>query len=336
MGTGLSFADDEKYCTDDDCICVDFFYFLRQFLWLHRDDMLHQTTTIPTFEYALSRRLYFTGESYAGKFIPTIMDFIMQQHPNVNKNSKVPAIYMPVAGGAIGNGYMDPHTGYNNAAVEFGFGLMDLSQKAFLDAREEECNQLVDNQEKDQALDCYDERFCDFDVMGNAPVKVCEYDARIWLTKNEVYPPGRKELEAFLNQKEVLEGIHATAFSMDNRKFRVHAHLSLDKYHALKSVSDKVVRLLQEDVHLLFYNGIYDLMCDHYTNEKFLSKLPWQGRESWVMAKRYAWNPTWQYNQKGDIVSMEQPRGFAKEHGGLSFVKILDAGHMVPKDQPGT
>ena len=42
VGTGLSVTNNakQKYCTNDDCICANFHYFLRQFLWLHRDDML--------------------------------------------------------------------------------------------------------------------------------------------------------------------------------------------------------------------------------------------------------------------------------------------------------
>ena len=83
--------------------------------------------------YTLSRPLYFAGESYAGHYIPTIVDYILQQNQNVNdknENGLVPSIH-DIAGAAIGNGYMDPNTQWNNAVVEYGFGLVDLSQKAF-------------------------------------------------------------------------------------------------------------------------------------------------------------------------------------------------------------
>lgn len=294
--------------------------------------------------YSSSREVYFTGESYAGHYIPTIVDYILHQNENLSSGSLLPTIFMPIAGIAIGNGYLDPHTGYNNAMAEYGHGLMDLSQKAYLDTMEIECNKLVDAKAaEDDAMDCLDTNFEDFDVSGiHANVEVCDYDVRLWLPagrQSELYPPGRTALESYINEPKVLEAIHAKAFVGKHGKFKVQTSAvrkALGDYYNLVSVTEEVVRILHHDVRVLFYNGILDLMCDHYTNERFLNQLPWKGRSDWVTAKRYAWNPFWKYNKNGDIVSLQRPSGFAKEYGNLSFLKILDAGHLVPMDQPGT
>ena len=346
VGTGLSFVAtnsnaQQQYCTNDECICFNFHYFLQQFLWLHRDDMLVKNSQGNG--YTLSRPLYFAGESYAGHYIPTIMDYILQQNQNHTKeNGSLPTIHIPIAGAAIGNGYMDPLSGWNNAVTEYGHGLVDLSQKAFLDTKEMECNQLVNDEKDERAMDCLESTFCEYAEIG-AKTEVCDYDARLWFPagqQSKLYPPGRIELEAYLNDQRVLEAIHATAFAHHSRKFRLSSGAvgtALGDYYELKSTSQAVVRILHDNIRLLFYNGIMDLMCDHFTNEKFLSQLEWNGRLEWVMAKRYAWNPFWQqHDKKGNIRSLVQrPSGFAKQHKGLSFLKILDAGHLVPMDQPG-
>ena len=234
------------------------------------------------------------------------------------------------------------NTQWNNALVEYGHGLVDLSQKAYFDAKEMECNQLLNDEAEEEAMDCLESSFCEYAVM-DAKAEVCDYDARLWFPagqQSNLYPPGRNELEAYLNDQSVLEAIHATAFAQQSRKFRISSGAvgtALGDYYELKSTSQAVVRILHQNVRLLFYNGIMDLMCDHFTNEKFLSQLAWKGRSEWVMAKRYAWNPFWQQrHEKSTIGSLAQrPSGFAKQYGGLSFLKILDAGHLVPMDQPG-
>jgi carboxypeptidase C (cathepsin A) len=343
VGTGLSFDAKQQFCTNDDCICDNFHHFLQQFLWLHRDDMLVQNNR-GNDVYTLSRPLYFAGESYAGHYIPTIIDYIVQLNKNPNdtkENELFPTIDIDIAGAAIGNGYMDPLTGWNNAQVEYGFGLVDLSQKAFLDTKEMECNQLVNDEADEEAIDCLESNFCEYAVK-DAKAEICDYDARLWFPagqQSKLYPPGRVELEAYLNDQSVLEAIHAIAFAEHSRKFRVSSGAvgsALGDYYELQSVSQAAVRILHENIRLLFYNGIMDLMCDHFTNEKFLSQLSWKGRSEWVMAKRYAWNPFWQYNhEKGNIgILIQRPSGFAKQHDGLYFLKILDAGHLVPMDQP--
>merc|ERR1712083_573296 len=74
VGTGLSFTQKKKYCTDDDMINIDFYYFLQNFFKVHADIFLDGTKLI--------RRLFFSGESHAGHFIPTIVDYILSQNDN--------------------------------------------------------------------------------------------------------------------------------------------------------------------------------------------------------------------------------------------------------------
>lgn len=74
--------------------------------------------------------------------------------------------------------------------------------------------------------------------------------------------------------KQVLEAIHATA-SIDAKQ--TYQECTDPPYHALsgnggKGVVDDVVAILEHpsNVRLLFSNGVFDIVCNHVGNERFL------------------------------------------------------------------
>jgi Serine carboxypeptidase len=86
-----------------------------------------------------------------------------------------------------------------------------------------------------------------------------------------------------------------------------------------------VVGVLQhpDNVRLLFFNGVHDIVCNHVGNERYLWQLPWEHREEWTLAPRYAW------------LLQNEVVGYMQEFKNLQFLKIMNAGHMVPMDVPG-
>jgi carboxypeptidase D len=378
VGTGLSYVQDgtkEDLCTNDDCINSDFYEFLRELLWLHRDTMLvhyHDDDQDDggSFKknrsmYSLKRELYVTGESYAGHYIPTIVDYILKQNTlltismnttttatttttTINEQGGTPPILMPVTGMAIGNGYMDARTQYSNSDSLYAHGFIDMSQKVHLDQNEERCIQLLDEGKLDDASDCF--ALFDDVEMTSKNGDYCDYDARLWLPNHELYPRGRSELEVYLGggnketrskigmtdeyqHKALLRTIHATGRIQPYKiaSSQIGGALSTETPHYLISVKHEVVNILDAGVRTLFYNGMEDLMCDHIRNELFLDQLPWDGRTNWTVSKRYAWTTK---AGEGDLRPHGAPAGFVKTYRNLSFLKILGAGHLVPMDQP--
>lgn len=57
-------------------------------------------------------------------------------------------------------------------------------------------------------------------------------------------------------------------------------------------------------------------------NRQWVDALPWAGAKRWAAAGEEAW----------EVGGAEA--GTVTEAGGLSFVKVFEAGHMVPMDQP--
>ena len=57
-----------------------------------------------------------------------------------------------------------------------------------------------------------------------------------------------------------------------------------------------------------------------------LDNLSWNNAEQWSLSKRY----TWKTKHNGE----DEPAGYIKTYRNLSFLKVKNAGHMVPMDQP--
>eukprot|EP00978_Attheya_sp_CCMP212_P033166 scaffold132634_cov53-Attheya_sp.AAC.1 len=180
-----------------------------------------------------------------------------------------------------------------------------------------------------------------------ANIHLSFYNAHYWEVKGEsrTYPPGHKVLEAYLGGWElmdkglppmdtypaILENIHATqTLELDQRYQEIsgNAYNALEntEYEWMRSVTSEVEGILQNypDIRFVFYNGILDLMCDHNGVERWLDRLKWEGHDEFTEAWRFGWTP------RGD----GPPVAYAKEHRQLGFLKIMNAGHFVPLEQP--
>lgn len=347
VGTGLSFTTTgNNYPTNDAEINADFYYFLQQFFALYHDTFVGRDATDN--KKTLNTRFFFSGESYAGHYIPSLINYILKQNEKIRQGSSQ-AIILPVTGAAIGNGWTDPYYQYAGAGFAFGQALIGAAEVAALELKEKECQKSL-NQGQYSVSVCFD--LID-DILaqshgGSSPYKASGYDVR----KSEVrqgprmFPPGHKVLETYLGGQplpdyatgtmptslftQVLTAIHATAATNAGQHY---FECTDPPYEALagndgKGVVDDVVAVLKhpDKVQLLFFNGIHDMVCNHVSNEKWLDMLPWEHTEKWMAADRYAWvAPS---EEKGQV------SGYMREYDNLLFLKVMNAGHMVPMDVP--
>eukprot|EP00978_Attheya_sp_CCMP212_P004785 scaffold10507_cov64-Attheya_sp.AAC.1 len=80
----------------------------------HKDTLLTDKSTTVNGIPKLNGELYFLGESHAGHYIPSMIDFILQQNDKLKDTSDATKkewarVEIPVAGAAIGNGWVDPY-----------------------------------------------------------------------------------------------------------------------------------------------------------------------------------------------------------------------------------
>jgi len=350
VGTGLSYVsnddNDNGLCPDDECIADDFYNFLTELIWLHRDTLL-------------DRQIYITGESYAGHYIPIIADYIMKRNEEVKEtevtgdskqnDDTLPPIHIPLSGIAIGNGWMDLKTQSSDSEYLSSKGLISKSMATAYDMSIKACIDMIDNTEHDpdDKMACFRENW-NVDVLPESSILYSDYDTRVWLHLGDKYPPGQDALQAYFggdddnilgltkeDTKSILNTIHASSFTEEiisdkPQRYKVSAYQRVGsamyrRNYDLISVNNEVVRLLEEtEVKVLSYNGMEDAMCDHIGNERFLDSLPWKGRAKWVLADRRAWIPK----------ALAAPYGFVKQYKQLTFIKVLGAGHMLPMDKP--
>jgi carboxypeptidase C (cathepsin A) len=56
-----------------------------------------------------------------------------------------------------------------------------------------------------------------------------------------------------------------------------------------QGVTSEVTSVLEAGIPLLFFNGQYDLICNHIGNQKWLHALEWSGAAAYRAAQRSAW-----------------------------------------------
>nr|GMD22683.1 serine carboxypeptidase-like [Ipomoea batatas] len=101
--------------------------------------------------------------------------------------------------------------------------------------------------------------------------------------------------------------------------FVVYDYMSSDWF---KNLAVGIPSLLEDGINLLVYAGEYDLICNWLGNWRWVEALKWSGQGGFGAAP----NVTFSVDGKEN--------GIQKRYGPLTFLKVHDAGHMVPMDQP--
>nr|GMD24099.1 serine carboxypeptidase-like [Ipomoea batatas] len=90
-----------------------------------------------------------------------------------------------------------------------------------------------------------------------------------------------------------------------------------------KNLAVGIPSLLEDGINLLVYAGEYDLICNWLDrNWRWVEALKWSGQGGFGAAP----NVTFSVDGKEN--------GIQKSYGPLTFLKVHDAGHLVPMDQP--
>ncbi len=71
--------------------------------------------------------------------------------------------------------------------------------------------------------------------------------------------------------------------------------------------------------------GQNDVILSAPNCEHFLQNLAWNTSAQWHAAPRVVWKVS---------ESDDQPAGYVRQGGGLTYVVVRDAGHLLPQDQP--
>lgn len=128
-------------------------------------------------------------------------------------------------------------------------------------------------------------------------------------------------IDKYLAQPEVLQalGINTDKSEWSECNFDVNSMFSADW---MKNFHTVLPDMLYSGIRVLIYAGDCDFVCNWIGNKEWTKALDWRGHDAYNSAP----DKDWMYGDK--VV------GEARSAQGLTFLKILDAGHMVPLDQP--
>ncbi|XP_074366645.1 serine carboxypeptidase 3-like isoform X3 [Apium graveolens] len=150
------------------------------------------------------------------------------------------------------------------------------------------------------------------DINGNINV----YDIRKECKGEHCYDFSR--MDTFLNLTSVREvlGVQTDFISCSKT---VKFAMRTDR---MKDLEVGIPELLEDGIKVLIYAGEYDLKCNWLGNSRWVHAMKWSGQ------KKFVGSPTVPFVVNGSKA------GEMQSYGPLTFLKVHDAGHMVPMDQP--
>ncbi|XP_039129735.1 serine carboxypeptidase-like [Dioscorea cayenensis subsp. rotundata] len=301
-GTGFSYSKDLRDLRfNEKGVSNDLYDFLQAFFEAH-----------PKF---LKNEFYITGESYAGHYIPAVAERVHRG----NKGKE--GLKINLKGFAIGNGLTNPSIQYG-AYADFAYSMGLIGEAAH-----------------DKISKIYPICELGIKLCGSSGVITCAasyvlcnsiFTSILLLAGNINYYDIRKKCEGelcydfsnmdkFLNQKDV-----RAALGVSDRKFVSCSPLVYEVMITdwMKNLEVGIPALIEDGIKLLIYAGEYDLICNWLGNFRWVDSMEWSGHQV------YSETPMLPF-----IVDGEEA-GQLKTYGPLSFLKVYNAGHMVPMDQP--
>ncbi|KAG0565772.1 hypothetical protein M758_7G013600 [Ceratodon purpureus] len=302
IGTGFSYSTDVRDIRhDEEGVGEDMYDFFQAFFEAHP-------------EYA-KNKFFVTGESYAGHYVPAVAGRL---HKALKNKEGVP---INLKGFAIGNGLTQPDIQYE-AYADYALDMKLISEYDHnrLSKLFPACATSIKLCGPKGTVTCI------------AAYLVCQsiFNSILAIAGNINYYDVRKEcqgdlcydfsnLDTFLNNSTTRD-----ALGVGDRKFVSCSPLVYEAMIVdwMKNLEKGIPELLEDGIELLVYAGEYDLICNWLGNSRWVTAMDWSGQIEYAKAD-------W---KKFEVDGEEA--GLTTGYGPLQFVKVHDAGHMVPMDQP--
>ncbi|KAH7836997.1 hypothetical protein Vadar_008321 [Vaccinium darrowii] len=302
-GTGFSYSSSANDTRHDEIgISNDLYNFLQGFFKLHP-------------EY-VNNDFYITGESYAGHYIPA---FASRVHQGNKANE---GIFINLKGFAIGNGLTDPEIQYP-AYPDYALD-MNLIQQSDYDNIESElvppCKQaapLCGTNGSATCIEAYMACTPIFNEIMNIAGNINYYDIRKQCVGQLCY--NFSNMEKLLNEQSVRDALGVGDIEYVSCSSTVYEAMTMDW---MRNLEVGIPALLEDGIKMLVYAGEYDLICNWIGNSNWVNAMAWSGQKGFTAASNVS------------FVVDGAEKGVMKSYGPLTFLKVHDAGHLVPMDQP--
>ncbi|KAJ2357369.1 hypothetical protein GGF43_001502, partial [Coemansia sp. RSA 2618] len=257
--------------------------------------------------------LHIMGESYAAHYVPAIAARIVRENQRGWER-------LPLSSIAVGNGLFNMQLQYQflpEMACNSTYApIVNVTTcGAMANARTEFTQRLAEASWTQKAA--ADLTFAGYDIL--TPYQMAggnPYDVRKMCGDGSLCDSYMDLITQFSSEPWVRAALGARAsFQLCNP----------DVQDAFIGAGDEMVdsslwipEVLAAGVRVLNYAGDADLICNWMGNRALMLQLPWPGRAGFDMAPDRVW----------------RPGGSVRSFGGLTFLRVAGAGHMVAKDQP--
>ncbi|KAG6961427.1 hypothetical protein JG688_00009091 [Phytophthora aleatoria] len=267
--------------------------------------------------------LYVCGESYAGKYAPSVSHYIHVKNSGPPDNDDV---VINLTGVAIGNGDMWPVL-QTRSVPDFAIalGLIDSQQYEDANAQISVCEELHrQGRDVDAFQVCQAVTQKIYEAAGNPFI----YDIR---QSSNTFTDLSTLLSSYFNDDAVRRALNVPPgtpwTSVDGSVYGTSSSAPALVRHLLQDemldVPINVFRDLLDNYKFLFYAGNMDgSLCNNLGVGRIIDRLAWTDTAKYRVAKRQPW------------MVDGQVAGLAKSAGNMSYVVVLNSGHLVPADQP--
>ncbi|KPA78503.1 putative mitochondrial serine carboxypeptidase (CBP1) [Leptomonas pyrrhocoris] len=312
-GVGYSYGDKANYVHNESGVAEDMYHFLQGFA---------RKFTSPSITGA--NDFFIAGESYGGHYVPSVAYRVLQG----NQRGDGPVINLK--GIAVGNGLTDPYTQYPSY-VDIAYDWCKRSTGApcvNATTRDEmlsmmphcldliaQCNSFPD----DTDASCGEANtYCRSVAAYYSATGKNNYDVRKPCVGELCYPIDH--LSDFLRTADVMSALGAKPDLVWNSSSDVVSEMFAHDIH--RNFNYTVPPLLAAGIRVLIYAGDCDFICNWIGNKAWVTALNWPGKAA--------------FNAASDVEFRVGGRaaGQERKYGNFSFVRVYDAGHMVPMDQP--
>ncbi|KAL0436933.1 UNVERIFIED_CONTAM: Serine carboxypeptidase-like 48 [Sesamum radiatum] len=230
-------------------------------------------------------------------------------------------LYDFLQGFAIGNGLTNPEIQYQ-AYTDYALDMKLITKSDYnsMKTSVSRCQQAIKLCGANGGSSCV-AAYMVCNVVFNKIVRISGgknyYDIRKECEGNLCYD--FSSVEDFLNLKSVRDALGVGDIDFVSCSSTVYEAMITDM---MRNLEVGIPALLEDGIKLLVYAGEYDLICNWIGNSKWVHAMEWSGQKEFVSA------PTIPFSVDG------LEAGLQKGHGPLTFLKVHNAGHMVPMDQP--
>ncbi|EQC37389.1 hypothetical protein SDRG_04993 [Saprolegnia diclina VS20] len=308
-GTGMSPSRDASSSWTESSAMRDLVVFLEGFY-----------QTYPAYA---ANDLYIFGESYGGHYVPDLAHAIVS-----STNSNTRALRRNLKGIGIGNGLVSERAIADTigafASTAPGGKLTDsaASSVATCEAAIAACQSPEDG----GVRDCSKTGICE-SLVGSILSQAHQQQINHYDIRAPCYPDvfglcyKFTPLFQYMNKASTMEalGLNGGVSWAPCNQDVFELHMDADWYEESEY---RVAELLEAGVRVLVYAGDYDLVCNWMAQDK------WTRDMVWTHQAHFAAQPLALWSYDGDVV------GERRSFGGLTMLRVYNAGHMVPFDQP--